>query len=356
MSEPDAQLIDRAVDCVSRLIGGSVAGAQMIRAGGNNRIIRVDRRGEAPCAVKIYFRHPADKRDRLATEFGALSFLWRHGVYRTPQPLAADYDRGMAVYTFVKGARIDPSSIERNEIAAAAEMLALLRDLTGAPDSRTIGPASEASFTLDDLLSNLHERHQRHAGVGGAEPIYDEYAIFRDGPLRQALQAVEEAARADMLHAGESPHQELSHAARTLSPSDFGFHNAIRTPTGELVFLDFEYFGWDDPAKTVCDFCYHPGMTLRPDMQRLFVGSVVPLLGGNELERRIRRLSPLFGLKWCLILLNEFLPEGRLRRNLATSGSDRLQDLLSVQLAKAHAMLHQVIRESERHGILGLAS
>ena len=40
-----------------------------------------------------------------------------------------------------------------------------------------------------------------------------------------------------------------------ISPSDFGFHNALRTNTGP-VFFDFEFSGWDDPAKTIIDFFF----------------------------------------------------------------------------------------------------
>ena len=46
---------------------------------------------------------------------------------------------------------------------------------------------------------------------------------------------------------------------RVLSPSDFGFHNALRRPDGTIVFVDFEYFGWDDPAKMMADAMLHPG-------------------------------------------------------------------------------------------------
>ena len=49
---------------------------------------------------------------------------------------------------------------------------------------------------------------------------------------------------------------------QVLSPSDFGFHNAILKESGDLVFLDFEYFGRDDPVKLMADFIWHPGMKL----------------------------------------------------------------------------------------------
>src|SRR6185503_11886129 len=39
-----------------------------------------------------------------------------------------------------------------------------------------------------------------------------------------------------------------------LSPSDFGYHNAVLADDETVRFFDFEYAGWDDPAKLVCDF------------------------------------------------------------------------------------------------------
>ena len=46
---------------------------------------------------------------------------------------------------------------------------------------------------------------------------------------------------------------------RTLSPSDFGFHNALLRGGREWVFLDFEYFGWDDPGQDRLRFSAAPG-------------------------------------------------------------------------------------------------
>ena len=96
---------------------------------------------------------------------------------------------------------------------------------------------------------------------------------------------------------------------RSLCPSDFGFHNALRNATG-LTFLDFEYFGWDDPVKLTCDFLLHPGMRLSDSLKRRFVAAALVIYGADPtFARRLSLLYPLFAVRWCLILLNEFLPE-----------------------------------------------
>ncbi len=133
-------------------------------------------------------------------------------------------------------------------------------------------------------------------------------------------------------------------AERTLSPSDFGFHNALRGADGRLVFLDFEYFGWDDPAKTVADFLLHPGMQLPAALkQRFFFGMMAALASVPKLQHRVRAVYPLFGLKWCAILLNEFTLENLARRCFADGEKNSWNK--TTQLEKARLMLAQVIND-----------
>ena len=125
--------------------------------------------------------------------------------------------------------------------------------------------------------------------------------------------------------------------ARTLSPSDFGFHNAIRRPDGMLDFVDFEYFGWDDPAKTIVDFLLHPGMQLDDALKRRFAAGVCAAFAElPALPARTRIVYPLFGLKWGLILLNDFLPE----RSGQAPGARP-----AAQLAKARSLVRRLAAE-----------
>ena len=74
---------------------------------------------------------------------------------------------------------------------------------------------------------------------------------------------------------------ELPVEQRTLSPSDFGFHNALRRPDGRVVFLDLEYFGWDDPAKMISDFLLHPALErFYPPSKRIVIPERLTVCGG----------------------------------------------------------------------------
>jgi len=134
----------------------------------------------------------------------------------------------------------------------------------------------------------------------------------------------------------------LAHGPQTLSPSDFGFHNALRRPDGSLVFIDFEYFGWDDPVKLTADFLWHPAMRLDTAERRTFLKGVRELYGGDAgFLKRLAVSYPFYGIRWTLIILNEFLPQLWARRAFSGKGRD-WEASKREQLAKARATLADV--------------
>jgi thiamine kinase-like enzyme len=72
-----------------------------------------------------------------------------------------------------------------------------------------------------------------------------------------------------LLKFGLDENNPLPKSQKILSPSDFGMHNAIFDCTGHFTFIDFEYFGWDDPAKLVADFLHHAGQDVISTSERL---------------------------------------------------------------------------------------
>jgi len=55
-------------------------------------------------------------------------------------------------------------------------------------------------------------------------------------------------------------------------------------------------------------------------------------------EQRFRLLLPVYQIKWCCILLNDFLPAGDRRRQFALPASQQ-EERRSQQLSKARAAL-----------------
>ena len=73
---------------------------------------------------------------------------------------------------------------------------------------------------------------------------------------------------------------------RVLSPSDFGFHNALERPDSQLTFVDFEYFGWDDPAKMLSDFLLHPAVDIGHELRQRFLDDMLSAMQPEPATRR----------------------------------------------------------------------
>ncbi|NCW27038.1 MAG: hypothetical protein EBV83_01870 [Verrucomicrobia bacterium] len=107
-------------------------------------------------------------------------------------------------------------------------------------------------------------------------------------------------------------------AAACISPSDFGFHNSLLGDDNRLRFFDFEYAGWDDPAKMAADFFCQPRIPApASEFHRVaaFLGELFPL--DAEVPERATSLWPVYRMKWICIMLNEFLPAGKTRRGFS---------------------------------------
>ena len=317
MSSPLAEAQAAARD----LLGCAIDAVEPCRGGGNNRVYRVRANGVS-YALKAYPRSPGDPRDRLRHEFDGLRFLGAHGVPAVPRALAADRTRGVALYEWVEGAHV--TGHDAGDVAQALALLARLDALRGEPEAAALPPAAEAVLHPAELDEQIERRLARLDATPGEPALHALLAELR-GTWRQ-------------LRVQDEPPV----ARRTLSPSDFGFHNALRTPAGELVFLDFEYFGWDDPVKLVCDVLWHPGMALADDERAAFRTGAASVWGDDaRWEQRLRRDLPRYGLRWALIVLNEFLPAAWERR-VAAGRPDSWASAKQQQLVKARRLLEEV--------------
>ncbi len=328
--------------CCRDLLDADLVDAERIGQGRNSRVFRVAVRARGSAddpqtfVVKFYRRDPGDTRERATVEFGGLTFLWQNGVRTIPHPVRADAGRDCAIYGFITGTPAGGGTIGAADIDACVDFLAELKALRSAPGSERLPSASEACFSVADVETSVRSRIARLQASHRADDgrLLHDWVDTTMAPLLDAVVAWGRARARDASIGWDMP---LPRASRTLSPSDFGFHNAIRRPDGTLAFVDFEYFGWDDPAKTIVDFLLHPGMAVPEAMKAQFARRMLAAFADvPALAARSRIVYPLFGLKWCSIMLNDFLPE----RRAASSPETR-----AAQLAKASAMAGRIERD-----------
>ena len=133
----------------------------------------------------------------------------------------------------------------------------------------------------------------------------------------------------------------MQNNALCVSPSDFGFHNTL-VKNGQLFFVDFEYAGRDDPAKFIADFFIQPEIKVDVGYMQLFADKALDFFDNKEIIiSRAVKLFPMFQVKWCCIMMNEFLPETAERRMFSNPELD-IQESKYKQFEKAKTLLLEI--------------
>ena len=303
-----------------------------IKSGRNSRVYRIDGL-DRQAVLKMYHRHPDDPRDRLGTEFAFLELLAGAPLVCAPRPLRRDDRLGLGLYEFLPGERV--TQIGPSDLDQAVAFIQAINELRDSKAAKKLSLASEACRTIDDHVTLVSKRVFSLRGI-----TVDQESLslrkFIDNDLLPALNGI-----TDQIYSAydlSARRQPVSDQHWILSPSDFGFHNVLRAGH-TLFFVDFEYAGWDDPAKLICDFSCQPERPITAEQAEHFSNTMATWLNSCDLMVRAENLTPLYRVKWCCILLNEYLQEGRDRRMHSNSSQLNLKEM-QLSKAKRHFCQH----------------
>lgn len=330
---------------ISRIVGSNVLTSKRIRRGRNSRVVVISCENSQKYVIKFYFSHKLDKRDRMGVEFSSLRFLWKNGIRCIPHPIAFERDYQFAIYSYIEGRRISSKDITKVDISYAVDFLKCLDKLKLLAESEYFLPASEACFSVKEIIESIEKRYNLLLGTKNETREYRALHLFLEKEFNDLFNEVVRWCIETLSDAKIHYSFRLPKERQTLSPSDFGFHNALKDDDNKIIFLDFEYFGWDDPAKMISDFLLHPNMNLKKEFKMQFVEDMLAYFSEDStLKIRLKVVFPLFGLKWSLILLNEFLPEIFLRRNFVYNSKLIKKEVQTHQLLKAKRFLKKIKR------------
>lgn len=275
-----------------QLLDQPVMSVEPVRGGRNADVWKV-RSAAGDFALKHYRQADGDGRRRA--ECAALDFMADNGMENVPRVHAQGTEPDVVLLTWIDGSPVHP--IESRHMADCVDFVGELRRISRGRAAVGLPLAKEACLSGGEIVRQIKDRLQRMEKIG---EFGDDISAFLADELRPCVAEVRAPA--------EMWQKDLAVEYRTLSPSDFGCHNAVVRPDGHLGFVDFEYFGWDDPVKLVADFVLHPGMSLSEDLIREFIGRASPLFADDpSFTDRYRAFLPLYCLRWSLIVLNPLI-------------------------------------------------
>ena len=324
----------------ARALGSNDTRVIALKGGMNSRVFScavADKR----FVIKGYQPLEAGQRDRFVAEKQFLLYANVAASEYVPQVLQVDDHRRCIVMEYLEGdAYAEGSSPQRQDIDAAVRFFSLLNEDPLQAATQITMDAAEGFLKISAHLENVRERLRQmsveHLPLSAQPKAERAIRLLQErfGPVAEgmnnALNAgqVEDALPADM---------------RCISPSDFGFHNAIRTKKG-VMFFDFEFGGWDDPAKAAADFVLQPKVPTRQHHLALLremghTKQKIALL-------RAKTLEPILELKWLCITVG-FLRKPRFLQMVTAFPNIQVEQFVS-------GKLEYTIRAIEQEAALGV--
>ncbi len=263
--------------------------------GANSEVFCVTTDSGRKFAAKFYPDLNTDSRPRLEREIAACNLL--EHLNFTPKAVSWQMDLNLGLFEWIEGKKPDSSSPKA--IQSALEFIKSLKALYDASD-RQFPAASEACLSIADLAAQIESRLLMLERIE-----HQKLQDFLRLCLRPLWKEILSVQRQQM--STDAARQTLPLNKQTLSPSDFGFHNAIEQEEEKIMFYDLEYFGRDDPVKLISDFLWHPGMNLTPvNKERWTQGALEIFTDDINLVSRLRATWGHYGMRWALIILNRF--------------------------------------------------
>ena len=304
---------------------------------GNNRTYIIES-GSIKYFAKYFFRDKDDLRDRFNTEFSFVKYAEKTAPGFTPKILHTDPENCLIIYEFINGKPLVKNQISEYEVLQAATFLKQLNKKLSLNENVYLPPASEACFSINDHLMLILNRINQLANIP-TDSIENLKALNLVQQINEIWNNETIRIRRACKEDGIDMFKQIDSSEKIISPSDFGFHNCLIMDDHKVVFLDFEYAGWDDSAKLVGDFFGQIQIPVPDKFFDYFTDLIFKDFHSSiQLKKRAKILLNAFKLKWACIALNIFLPLHLNRRKFSNPDLDVVL-LKNEQLQKATNIL-----------------
>jgi hypothetical protein len=318
----------------ARELGAKEESLIQLKGGINNRVFRCGE-GNARWVIKGYLAIQEGQRDSMQAEVEFLTYAAKVASQYVPQLIHVDSEYRCVVLEHIEGKMFLEGEVPSpDDIEAAVDFFRLLNSAGKVEKQHIQLDAAEGFLQLTFHIENVRERLSKmstdHLPPEAKKQAVELLQWVRETTERASNQILESISNGRVT-------DSINPEQLCISPSDFGFHNAIRTRSG-VKFFDFEFAGWDDPAKAASDFVLQPRVPTRLQISPLLAALNDDTRG--EIHVRCAVLGPMLRLKWALIILSVLQAE-RLDRLLAAHPDTNPNELTNQRLKRATAYLRE---------------
>lgn len=270
--------------------------------------------------IKIYPDLKKDKKARLLKEFSFLKILEKSKLDIVPKLIDIDKKKNLAMHTFLPGKKI--KKINLNHINQCANFMIKINSFNNIKKFKNFSYAADSCLSIQDHLLCVEKRIKQFKRLNPKTYLEKKVYLFLKEKIIPEWKKV--LNKIYLRFSNTEIRKRFKKQQLIVSPSDFGFHNVIEN-NKKLFFVDFEYAGWDDPAKLICDFVCQPDYMVKKNYSTIFMKKISSILfKPSQTLYRAKQIIPIHRIKWCLVLLNEFIKHNETRRKHAGYFSQKI--------------------------------
>ena len=323
---------------MANFIGNSdeVKSIEKLKGRGNSAIYKLHLFNENKLALKIY--PEISYHDRLKSEFKSTEIFKELNIKNVQRPVTFNSLLDVASYEWIDGDSVSTYGVK--ELEASLSFLKTLHENSHAKQFKNFPMAADSCPKGLDIERQIQRRLLQFDLLSEEGSELEQFLKNEFKPIAQEIISWSKFS----WPTNPSYEESIQKDKLILSPSDFGFHNSLRSLNDDLIFHDFEYFGWDDPVKLISDFSHHAAMNLSNELEQIWFSETSDMYG-KQLLGRLSAAWPMYGLNWCLIILNEFKDEVWSRRCSADNSKKNFRDEhLAAQLLKSRKKLNMLAK------------
>lgn len=302
-----------------------------INAGMNNKLFRLTDASGKSLLAKFYY---TDDRKRLQREYTAFEYLQSRKINFTPQVYLKNNRYHFAVYSYESGKTKKAEDMTINDLDKMLEFIFALHS-NKFNEAKDIFPSAVmACFSYKDYLNNITFRLKKFNDYVRSKEVHPMVLSLINE--QDIVGFVQEKLKATLTSMSEKDiDTPIKDEEKKLWMVDFGPHNILFRPDNRLIFIDFEYFGWDDPARLIGDFVNHDVMQDLPHQHKqYFVESYKDKIKRQKnLLRRIDKVITLVAIEWFTILLHSITPE-KIKQRQSSIKNFQQDEYINTQIGK----------------------
>ena len=314
------------LEAAEKMLSGPASISLM--SGGINNEVYLCKKGSDSLVIKGY---PSENgRERFNAELNFLNFCKKNAPSFVPRVLGQIKESNYIILECIEGERfLNEDKLKEDDMLSAFDFL---KNINKSESTSSLGNASESFLKIEEYIDNVNRRINKLE----VNHLPKEKQIEAKHVLTELRGKWVKTKDWVFCHPQFVTANCLSSKNRIVSPSDFGFHNAIKSDTG-VKFIDFEFAGLDDPSKLLLDFFFQPRIAIHRSWIPYF-----PRLYRPEnhyfFTMRTKILSRVLLVKWATISLGLLNPI-KYNTYKALKQADVLVDTISNRIKTASIFL-----------------